>query len=182
MANKLNLDRSQRLDITCKRNDTFKMNLELKDDDGVAIDLNATAVAVSSTNPLYSFKMQVRYMDTHDESPEYDATNQPEGWLISIFATIVNSSGADTRSGTSGTNGPDTNTNLAEFKIDHDAMTLASGVYVYDIQRYLIHTEPTYADGVARSTTIDGLGVNDIDEVETILYGVFTVNEDVTLL
>ena len=159
------------------------MNLELKDDDGVAIDLNATADGgVSSTNPLYNFKMQVRYMDTDDQAPQYDSENYPQGWLISIFSTIVNSSGADTREGTAGTDGPDTSTNLAEFKIDHDAMTLASGVYVYDIQRYLIHTEPGYEAGTARFTTINDLGVDDIDEVETILYGVFTVNEDVTLL
>ena len=145
MANKLNLDRSQRLDITCKRNDTFKMNLELKDDDGVAIDLNATA-GVSSTNPVYAFKMQVRHMDTHDDPDEYDATDDPEGWLIERFATIVNSSGADTRDGTIA---PTINTNLAEFKIAHGSMTLASGVYVYDIQRHLIETGPDYSGGAA---------------------------------
>jgi len=173
MANKLNLDRSQRLDITCKRNDTFKMNLELKDDDGVAIDLNATD-GVSSTNPLYAFKMQVRHMDTHDDTDEYDAVDDPEGWLIERFATIVNSSGADTRTASSA---PTVDTNLAEFKIAHGDMTLASGVYVYDIQRHIIETEPNYTESA--SNVING---ETPDEVETILYGVFTVNEDVTLI
>jgi hypothetical protein len=176
MANKLNLDRSQRLDITCKRNDTFKMNLELKDDDGVAIDLNATA-GVSSTNPLYAFKMQVRHMDTHDDTGAYDEDANPavlEGYLISIFATIINSAGSDTRTGSSA---PTINTNLAEFKIPHGSMTLASGVYVYDIQRHLIETAPSYSDPA--SDSINGATPA---EVETILYGVFTVNEDVTLI
>ena len=36
----LNLDRSQRLDLICRKGDTFTLNLELKDESGVALDLN----------------------------------------------------------------------------------------------------------------------------------------------
>ena len=175
MANKLNLDRSQRLDITCKRNDTFKMNLELKDDEGVAIDLNATAGSASSTNPLYAFKMQVRNMDTDDDNTAYSTDPENlDGYRIELFATIVNSAGSDTRDGTSA---PTLETNLAEFKIDHGDMTLDSGVYVYDIQRHLIETDPDYSGGAA-----DAINGATPAEVETILYGIFTVNEDVTLI
>ena len=172
MANTLNLDRSQRLDVVCKRGDTFKMNLELKDDDGVAIDLNAVTGAVSSTNPLYVFKMEVRAADTDDV-----AGTGAGGHLIQKYADIITASGTDTRTATSA---PATTTNLAQFKVLHSDMSdLSSGVYVYDIQKHLISTAPSYTS--AASTILNELTGGDLHDVETILYGVFTVNEDITL-
>ena len=58
MDNTINLDRSQRLDIICRKGDTFTLNLELKDDDGNAIDLTGNPFDV------YSFLMEVRLSDT----------------------------------------------------------------------------------------------------------------------
>jgi len=39
MANKVNLDISEPLDITCRRGDTFSLTLTLKDSSGTAIQL-----------------------------------------------------------------------------------------------------------------------------------------------
>jgi hypothetical protein len=51
MASKLNLDTADKLDITCKRGDTFLLNLRLKDTDGNPIQLQTLG---------YTFLMQVR--------------------------------------------------------------------------------------------------------------------------
>ena len=54
MATQINLDIAQRVDITCRRGDTFVLELTFKDEDGVAIDLSSG----------YNWKMQVRETDT----------------------------------------------------------------------------------------------------------------------
>lgn len=173
MANTLNLDRSQRLDVVCKRGDTFKMNLELKDDDGTAIEMNPTNP--QETTPYYAFKMEVRAADTDDV-----VGTGTGGYLIQKFATIE---------GRTGVSAPtvSNSTNLATFKIEHGEMgidlangntnNLDAGVYVYDIEKRLYNSEPdpmtpNFADALHSTTP---------DDVETILYGVFTVNEDITL-
>jgi hypothetical protein len=51
MAKKVNLDVSEKLDITCRKGDTFSLTLTLKDSDGVALPL---------ATDNYSFVMQVR--------------------------------------------------------------------------------------------------------------------------
>jgi hypothetical protein len=51
MASKLNLDTADKLDITCKRGDTFLLNLRLKDTDGTPIQLQTLG---------YTFLIQVR--------------------------------------------------------------------------------------------------------------------------
>lgn len=45
----INLDISQRLDITCRKNDTFSLDLDIKNSSGSAIDLTS-----------YTFTMQVK--------------------------------------------------------------------------------------------------------------------------
>ena len=52
MARTINLDTSQRVDIVCKKGDTFELQLQLKDDGGNSI------VASGDT-----FKMEVRTSD-----------------------------------------------------------------------------------------------------------------------
>lgn len=51
MANKVNLDESTRLDITCKRGDTFSLTITLKDSAGDALSL---------ATDNYRFIVQVR--------------------------------------------------------------------------------------------------------------------------
>lgn len=175
MANTLNLDRSQRLDVVCKRGDTFKMNLELKDDDGTAIELNPTNP--EETTPYYAFKMEVRAADTDDV-----VGTGTGGHLIQKFATIEGRTGASAPTVSD-------STNLATFKIDHEDMgidvytnpnptnNLDAGVYVYDIEKRLYNSAPS----PITPNFADALHSKIPDDVETILYGVFTVNEDITL-
>jgi len=52
MASKVNLDVAERLDITCKRGDTFSLTLTLNDSSGTAIDLTEYKFLMDvKTNP-----------------------------------------------------------------------------------------------------------------------------------
>ena len=42
MANKVNLDVSEKLDITCRRGDTFSLTVTLKDSSGTALTLSTS--------------------------------------------------------------------------------------------------------------------------------------------
>ncbi len=123
----LNLDRSQRLDLICRKGDTFTLNLELKDENNVALDLN-------DQRNKYTFKMDVRPSDTSELN------------IVDVTPKIS----VDTPG-------------LVTFSVDADNMTMDSGLYVYDIQQ-------TRTDG-ATSTVLS---------VDTLIYGTFKVNEDVT--
>lgn len=184
MANTLNLDRSQRLDVVCKRGDTFKMNLELKDENGDKIELNP--VNPVETTPYYAFKMEVRAADTDDVVGAGTG-----GYIIQKWATIEGRDNFDEQV-TPEFLVPtaDDSTNLATFKIDHAEMgidisdtdpstnnNLDAGVYVYDIEKRLYNSAPA----ASTNSFADALHAKTPDDVETILYGVFTVNEDITL-
>jgi hypothetical protein len=71
MANKINLDTSQRVDITCRKGDTFTVSFTFKDGDGVPIDTSG-----------YTWKLDVKETDTStpdiipDASFTYTGTNQ----------------------------------------------------------------------------------------------------------
>ena len=135
MGQVLNLDKSQRVDVICKRGDTFKMNVLIQDDEGDATDVSS-----------YTFHMAVRYTDTDDA-----IVAQPtEGGFV------LSSGSAGTITIDKTTDGANGN---VSFTITNTNMQIASGLYVYDIQ--MTNTESI---------------------VETILYGVFKVNEDVTIL
>ena len=56
MATSVNLDISKRVDITCRKGDSFSLEFLIKDSEGVAIDV--------TTPTVYSFKMEVRETDT----------------------------------------------------------------------------------------------------------------------
>jgi hypothetical protein len=104
MATSINLDIASRVDITCRRGDTFVLELTFKDEDGVAIDLSSG----------YNWMMQVRETDT------------------STSATLDGDSNDDNANdfGFSGTNaGVLTITSSASVMA-----AISGGVYVYDLQ------------------------------------------------
>ena len=133
MDNTINLDRSQRLDIICRKGDTFTLNLELKDDNGRAIDLTGNPFDV------YSFLMEVRLSDT---SSTVVLTPTPN-----IASTVDG---------------------LVTFSVPAAGMVVNAGLYVYDIQQ-------TRTDTVSRPVDTQELSV------ETLLFGTFKINEDVTV-
>lgn len=125
MAQQLNLDRSQRVDIVCRKGDTFTLNLELKDEAGVAINIAG-----------HTFLMQVRTSD--DDASATDASADVP---LLMTATLTDASAG-----------------LVTFsKTAADMKLVSSGLYVYDISQNNTSTE------------------------ETILYGTFKVNEDISI-
>jgi hypothetical protein len=83
MATTINLDNATRVDITCRRGDTFKLEFTFTDDDGDAIDLSS-----------YSWKMDVKETDTSsgdiigDDSFTYTG-NSSGKLVIEATATVM---------------------------------------------------------------------------------------------
>lgn len=130
MSKVLNLDRSQRLDLICRKGDTFTLNLELKNESGVTLDLN-------DQRNKHTFKMDVRLSDT----AELNVVN------------VIPSVSVDTPG-------------LVTFSVEASNMTMDSGLYVYDVQQ-------TRTDLATNPDTILS--------IDTLIFGTFKVNEDVTI-
>jgi hypothetical protein len=119
MAAQINLDTAQRVDITCRKGDSFRLELTFKDDTGAVLNLTG-----------YTWKLDVRETDTsssailEDDVFTYSGTAQGVLTITAAPATMAGVGG---------------------------------GIYVYDLQ-----------------STNSG-------SVKTWLYGIFKVNEDVTL-
>lgn len=134
MAKKVNLDIAQKLNITCRRGDTFRLSLTLKDADGEPL-----ALATNS----YQFVMQVR------DSAKSDGET---GLILStIYGRPIN---ADPNTGTIQAMGPTetdniTNNGIVNIIIPDTVMrAVPSGRYVYDLQ-YVINdtTHTTILEG-----------------------------------
>ena len=142
MANKLNLDQSQRVDIVCRKNDTFSLKLQISDESGTAVDLSSG----------WSFNMDVRTADTDNTI----GANR-------IMSTGIPSSTPGDQDGRITTTGSGSMNSSGDvlFTCQAEDMDVAAGLYVYDIQQVDTSSDP--------------------DIVETILYGTFQINEDVTI-
>lgn len=88
MATQINLDTSTRVDITCRRGDTFKLEFTFTDDNGDAIDLTS-----------YTWKMDVKETDTSssdiiaDSSFTYSGNTDGELTVTATAATMAAVSG-----------------------------------------------------------------------------------------
>ena len=126
MASKLNLDTADKLDITCKRGDTFLLNLRLKDTDGNPIQLQTLG---------YTFLMQVRDPNTQ---VVVGVEQQPKGRVIlstpNAKETVPNEEGT-----------PESNLSFGDVTVDDlGNVTITAtnavmkqinpGKYIYDIQ------------------------------------------------
>ena len=152
MATQINLDTAQRVDITCRRGDTFDMSLTIQDAGGV------TALAAND-----SFKMEVRVADTDDTAYGTTAGDSNDNIILS---TLDDASGATKRivvtdSAGVAFSGTDAVANgIVKFNCAASIMlTRPSGLYVYDIE--MTDTSET--------------------KVTTIIYGTFKINEDVSV-
>lgn len=126
----VNLDISTRVDITCRRGDTFNLEFIIKDSTGTALDV--------TTPTNYTFKMEVRETD-----------------VTSGTATIPTTGDTSTGFNILGTSaGIVTVTSSATFMA-----TVTSGIYVFDLQ----------------ATKVDD------STVQTWFYGLFTINEDISV-
>ena len=112
MSNKITLDTATRVDITCRKGDTFKLDLDVTDSSGNALNISG-----------YTFKMEVRTSDTSvgavTDSDVILSTHAAGGNSKEILVPTK-----------------DANGNLL-FKVDdNDMAQAAAGLYVYDIQAY----------------------------------------------
>ena len=128
MANKLNLDRSQRVDIVCRKNDTFSLKLKIEDSSGVAVDLSSG----------WEFNMDVRHADTDNTL----ATNR-------IMSTqITSGTGSITTTGV-GSMSP---SGEVIFTCSASDMGVESGLYVYDIQQVDTSASPNTVETILYGT------------------------------
>ena len=128
MANKVNLDISEKLDITCKRGDTFSLGILLKDSSG-------TAITLATSN--YEFLMQVR-----------GAKNPRTNTRPLIIGTASKGKSAE-RGGKSlnFTVSVDDSGN-ATFSASNTIMgSVPAGKYVYDIQQIVGDVSTTILEG-----------------------------------
>jgi hypothetical protein len=79
MAAQINLDTAQRVDITCRKGDSFRLELTFKDDTGTVLDLNG-----------YEWKLDVRETDTSSSAILEDTRfiyNSTQDGVLTIEAT-----------------------------------------------------------------------------------------------
>jgi hypothetical protein len=120
MANKVNLDVAEKLDITCRRGDTFSLTLTLKDSSGTALELSTLG---------YEFLMDVKT----------NRKQTPEGLKRDVVASSAlskSTSKVDPKlsNGFEFTDITDSGT----VKVSASADTMSSfpvGAFVYDIQQ-----------------------------------------------
>lgn len=84
MATQINLDTATRVDITCRKGDTFKLEFTFTDSDGDAIDISS-----------YSWKMDVKETDTSsgdilgDADFSYTGTSSGKLTVTATAATMA---------------------------------------------------------------------------------------------
>jgi len=135
MAKRVNLDVSERLDITCKRGDTFSLTVTLKDSDGDALPL---------ATDNYSFVMQVR---------EDAKSAVRKGSTGLVIGTPGIGSKATTKSGEEVSFEPFVTDDSGNVTITATAATMRrvpSGAYLYDLQQI----KPNTTTGVDEHKTI----------------------------
>lgn len=177
MANQINLDRSQRVDIICKRGDTFNLNLEIKDSSGNLLNLGEdqetlgpNAPGADQASDKYYFVLEVRERDTND-----DLGTGVNGYALKINGTVSTTSvGLVTFTATHEQMGAAVDSG-GDLVADSATTGLSAGLYVYDIQQKIVDLGDDNATG--------GTGANEdsISSIETLLYGTFKVVEDVTV-
>jgi len=135
MANKVNLDVSERLDIICRQGDTFSLTLTLKDSAGDALPL-------STDN--YRFAMQVR-------SDQDSAKAKGSSGLI--LGTRDIGSRATNAKGQESSFEPftvDDSGNLTITALPATMREVPAGLYVYDLQQI----KPNATTNIDEHTTI----------------------------
>jgi hypothetical protein len=133
MANSVNLDVSEKLNITCRRGDTFSLTLTLKDSTGTAIQLATLG---------YEFLMDVK------TNPQRSRTGTLEREVIASSALSSSQSKVDTKlsNGFEFTDISDSGT--VNITASADVMKeFPVGVYVYDIQQKVGDTITTILQG-----------------------------------
>ena len=81
MSSVVNLDVSKRLDVTCRKGDTFSLIINVTDAAGAVVDLTT-----------YSFKMEVRATDTSEDSTITNDQLTITGTSLGVITITISSS------------------------------------------------------------------------------------------
>jgi|TARA_R110000803_G_scaffold46425_9_gene97496 hypothetical protein len=126
---KVNLDVSEKLDITCRKGDTFSLSLTLKDSNGTALTLSTSG---------YEFLMQVRS----------SRKVMSKGKMLErelVIGTV--SKGRTSSQGINFTFTTD-DLGVATITVDDDTMRkVTPGRYVYDLQQIVSSVSTTILKG-----------------------------------
>jgi len=136
MANRVNLDVSERLDITCRKGDTFSLTVTLKDSSGTALPL---------VTDNYSFLMQIWDYSKKSKDPVLGSSNLGKKVDNSFEAFVLDNNGNVTISATAST-----------------MQGIKPGKYTYDLQYVL----PTTSGVDTHTTVLRGSFIvnNDISK------------------
>ena len=149
-TSKVNLDESSRLDITCKRGDTFSLTITLKDSSGTALQLDTDN---------YRFIVQVR----QPVGASGGRVSRGKGGLLlgtqDIGDKAVDRAGSENNFEPVAVDDSGNATIQASAKV---MRSIPSGNYVYDIQ----YIKPSNTGG--------------LDTHKTVLFGNFVVKEDIS--
>ena len=124
MASKVNLDVSDKLDITCRKGDTFNLKLLLKDSTGTALTLTTSG---------YEFLMQVR------------GRQKVQGERKLVIGSVNRGKAAEDGIKFSFTT--DDSGNLTITASDSIMRQVSAGRYVYDLQQILDGVSTTILRG-----------------------------------
>lgn len=125
MANRVSLDNADKLDIVCKKGDTFKLNLKLKDNNGDPIELATLG---------YTFLMQVREKNSVTTFPVEIVT---KGNVVISSPDAIETQNVNGTQSTNKSFDPITVDDAGNVLItaSHSVMKdITPGKYVYDIQ------------------------------------------------
>lgn len=168
---KINFDTSKKLDITCRRGDTFKLELTLKDSSGIPINLHGA-------DGEDEFQMLVRTARGNSPSRIIAATRglveyaNAEAEILADNKDLSTSTTADTTDSSydasTAASGKVTFT-MSAASLNLDNIPGGSISCVYDIHR------------IDKSTTFTVPGSEE-SEGKTILYGSFFIKDDLSIL
>mgnify|MGYP003631078285 CR=1 FL=1 len=174
MAANLNTDVSAEVNITARRNDTFKLLLEVKGSNTATMDLNDTNT--STNKPEYQAKMTIMsnsgeeilsvfslyWNDLIAHATGYDGEHPKDRIPTSTAAGYYTGGGTDVLSGINLAAQTGSNGEKVAIIVPYDYMAFQSGVYKYDLQiRY--NPEAT-----------------NVLEYITWIHGSFTLKADIT--
>jgi len=120
----VNLDVAQKLDITCRKGDTFRLLITFKDSTGTVINVGD----LDSSTPVYSFSFEVRDFATDDGDNARLSTNSNarRDRVSNVTIENVASDGSDG--------------NIRIVITAEEMAKIESGVYVYDLQANTVGT------------------------------------------
>ena len=128
MASKINLDISEKLNITCRKGDTFTMTLNIKDSSGTAVTLSTSG---------HEFLMQVR-----------GGKNVRTKERALVMGTASKGKQAKNKEGvTNFTFTTDDSGNVTVSAADSVMRRVPAGRYVYDLQQIVNNVTTTLLEG-----------------------------------